>query len=118
MFRSEITEGHPGMPLSLTMTLVDTNADCAPVSGARVDLWHCDAAGVYSGFSQPGSDTVGQTFCRGIQLTDGNGQVTFQTVYPGGYRDIGDSRTRTRAWVPGGIGTVGGPRPSSPRRWV
>jgi protocatechuate 3,4-dioxygenase beta subunit len=82
MFRSEITEGHPGVPLSLTMTLVNT-----PVSGARVDLWHCDAAGVYSGFSQPGTDTVGQTFCRGIQLTDDNGQVTFQTVYPGWYQD-------------------------------
>jgi protocatechuate 3,4-dioxygenase beta subunit len=86
MFRSEITEGHPGVPLSLTMTLVDTNADCAPVSGARVDLWHCDAVGVYSGFSQPGTDTVGETFCRGIQLTEGNGQVTFQTVYPGWYQ--------------------------------
>ncbi len=86
MFRSEITEGHPGVPLSLTLALVDANADCAPVSGARVDLWHCDADGSYSGFSQPGNDTTGETFCRGIQLTDDNGQVTFQTVYPGWYQ--------------------------------
>ena len=86
MFRSEITEGHPGVPLSMTMTLVDANAGCAPVSGARVDLWHCDADGSYSGFSQPGNDTTGETFCRGIQLTDDDGQVTFQTVYPGWYQ--------------------------------
>ncbi len=86
MFRSEITEGHPGVPLSMTLALVDANADCVPVSGARVDLWHCDADGSYSGFSQPGNDTTGETFCRGIQLTDDNGQVTFQTVYPGWYQ--------------------------------
>ena len=86
MFRSEITEGHAGVPLSMTLALVDANADCVPVSGARVDLWHCDAEGSYSGFSQPGNDTTGETFCRGIQLTDENGQVTFQTVYPGWYQ--------------------------------
>jgi protocatechuate 3,4-dioxygenase beta subunit len=42
--------------------------------------------GVYSGYSQPGVDTTGETFLRGIQLTDANGQATFQTIYPGWYQ--------------------------------
>lgn len=69
------------MPTTLTVSLVDVDAGCAPISGARVDVWHCDADGAYSGFQQ----AQGETFCRGIQLTDDNGQVTFQTIYPGWY---------------------------------
>jgi protocatechuate 3,4-dioxygenase beta subunit len=84
--RTDITEGRSGVPLALTLTLVDASADCAPIANARVDLWHCDADGVYSGYSQPGSDTTGETFCRGIQVSDSNGQVTFQTIYPGWYQ--------------------------------
>ena len=85
-FRSDITEGKEGIPLTMNLVLVDVNNGCNPVSGARVDVWHCDAAGVYSGYSQPGTDTTGETFCRGIQLSDANGQVTFQTIYPGWYQ--------------------------------
>lgn len=85
-FRSDISEGRPGVPLTLTLSLVDVDSSCSPISGARVDIWHCDADGVYSGFSQPGSDTTGESFCRGIQISDQNGQVTFQTVYPGWYQ--------------------------------
>jgi len=84
-FRSDITEGKTGVPLTLTLSLVDVEAGCVPISGARVDVWHCDADGVYSGYGQPGSDTTGETFCRGIQVSDDNGQVTFQTIYPGWY---------------------------------
>jgi len=84
-FRNDIGEGRDGVPLTLTLSLVDVEAGCAPISGARVDVWHCDADGVYSGYSQPGTDTTGETFCRGIQLSDDNGQVTFQTIYPGWY---------------------------------
>ncbi len=84
-FRSDITEGRPGVPLALTMALVNASADCAPISDARVDLWHCDADGNYSGFGQPGVDTTGETFCRGIQISDGAGLVTFKTIYPGWY---------------------------------
>jgi len=57
-FRSEITEGRPGVPLTLTLSLVDVNAGCGPVEGARIDVWHCDADGVYSGVRQPGNDTT------------------------------------------------------------
>ncbi|HVZ39407.1 MAG TPA: FlgD immunoglobulin-like domain containing protein [Candidatus Kapabacteria bacterium] len=85
MFRQDITEGRTGTPLSLVMTVLNVNDNCAPVANARVDIWHCDKDGVYSGYSQPGANTVGQTFMRGIQLTDGQGRVNFHTVYPGWY---------------------------------
>jgi protocatechuate 3,4-dioxygenase beta subunit len=83
--RRHITEGKDGLPLTLTMTVLDVDNGCTPLEGARVDVWHCDADGVYSGFSQPDADTAGETFCRGIQLTDDAGQVLFTTVYPGWY---------------------------------
>jgi protocatechuate 3,4-dioxygenase beta subunit len=85
-FRTDITEGRPGVPLALSLALVNASADCAPISDARVDLWHCDAVGSYSGFDQPGNDTTGETFCRGIQISDSAGLVTFQTIYPGWYQ--------------------------------
>jgi protocatechuate 3,4-dioxygenase beta subunit len=86
MFRKDITEGKTGVPLALTLTMLNTNKDCAPITNARIDVWHCDKDGVYSGYSQAGANTVGETFCRGIQLTDRDGKVTFTTIYPGWYR--------------------------------
>ena len=84
-FRRDITEGKSGLPLTLTLTIVNVNSSCAAVSGANVEIWQCDAAGHYSEYSQPGYDASGQTFLRGIQTTDANGQVTFTTIYPGWY---------------------------------
>jgi protocatechuate 3,4-dioxygenase beta subunit len=84
-FRRDITEGKSGLPLTLTLTIVNVNSSCAAVSGANVEIWQCDAAGRYSEYSQPGYDGSGQTFLRGIQTTDANGQVTFTTIYPGWY---------------------------------
>ena len=83
-FRADITEGKEGVPMTLTLAIVDVNSDCAPLSGTRIDLWHCDALGAYSGFQQQGVDTNSETFCRGIQLADANGQVSF-TIFPGWY---------------------------------
>lgn len=85
MFRQNITEGRPGEPLDVVLTFVNINNNCSPIANARVDIWHCDRDGVYSGFNQPGANTIGQTFMRGIQITDSNGKVTFKTVYPGWY---------------------------------
>jgi protocatechuate 3,4-dioxygenase beta subunit len=82
-FRSDITEGKPGVPLTLTLTILHQTG--APLANARVDIWQCDKDGVYSGYAQPGSNTVGKTFMRGIQVTDASGKVTFKTVYPGWY---------------------------------
>ncbi len=56
---------------------------CKPIHSAAVDIWHCDAGGLYSGESSNG--TAGQTFLRGVQLTDKKGYATIQTVYPGHY---------------------------------
>ena len=84
-FRRDITEGKPGIPLTLTLTVVNVNSACAAVSGLQVEIWQCDAAGNYSEYSQPGFNGAGQTFLRGVQTTDANGQVTFNTIYPGWY---------------------------------
>jgi protocatechuate 3,4-dioxygenase beta subunit len=83
--RRDITEDRPGAPLALTITVRD--ADCAPLAGVAVDVWHCDAAGVYSGYPGQlgGKDTTGQTFLRGTQVTGADGAVTFDTIYPGWY---------------------------------
>jgi protocatechuate 3,4-dioxygenase beta subunit len=83
--RRDITEGRTGLPLTLTLTIVNTNSSCAAVSNANVEIWQCDAAGAYSEYSQPGYDGTGQTFLRGLQVSDANGQVTFTTIYPGWY---------------------------------
>ena len=84
-FRRDITEGKPGIPLTLTLTVVNVNSACAAVSGLQVEIWQCDATGNYSEYSQPGFNGTGQTFLRGVQTTDANGQVTFNTIYPGWY---------------------------------
>ena len=84
-FRRDITEGKSGLPLTLTIGVVNVKTSCSPVSGANVEVWQCDAAGHYSEYSQPGYDGTGQTFLRGVQTTDGNGNVTFRTIYPGWY---------------------------------
>jgi protocatechuate 3,4-dioxygenase beta subunit len=79
--RRNITEGRPGAKLMLRLTVVDAST-CKPIKGAAVDIWHADAAGVYSGF---GAGASSRTFLRGVQRTDANGLAIFQTVYPGWY---------------------------------
>ena len=85
-FRQDVTEGRPGLPLSLVITVVNANAACAPLAGAAVEIWQCDADGHYSEYAQPGFNGSGQTFLRGLQVTDAAGRVTFKTVYPGWYQ--------------------------------
>ena len=80
--RRNITDGHPGTPLVLRLTVVDAST-CKPIKGAAVDIWHADAAGDYSGF---GAGSGNRTFMRGVQRTDANGVATFRTVYPGWYQ--------------------------------
>jgi protocatechuate 3,4-dioxygenase beta subunit len=80
--RQDIVEDRPGVPLALAVTVVDSNT-CKPIRDAAIDVWHCDALGVYSG--EPSEGTEGETYLRGIQLTDGKGQAEFRTIYPGQY---------------------------------
>lgn len=55
-----------GAPLRLVFRVSDVSANaCVPLVGAQVDIWHCDAQGVYSGVSDPGFDTSGQKWLRG-----------------------------------------------------
>jgi protocatechuate 3,4-dioxygenase beta subunit len=83
--RSDIREGRPGAPVTLTITVVDAGSGCRAVAGAVVDVWQTDAAGRYSQYAQGGHDGRGDTFLRGLQATDAAGRATFTTVYPGWY---------------------------------
>lgn len=76
-----------GVELRLRFQVSDVSADsCAPLAGAQVDVWHCDALGVYSGVSDPGFDTSDQIWLRGYQVTDEKGLAEFITIYPGWYQ--------------------------------
>lgn len=80
--RSSVSTGNTaaGTELTLTVTLVDVNDDCAALEGYAIYVWHCDAEGDYSLYDLPAED-----FLRGLQTTDANGQVTFTTIVPGTY---------------------------------
>ncbi|KJH72827.1 intradiol ring-cleavage dioxygenase [Aliterella atlantica] len=76
-----------GVPLQLTLQVSSaSNTSCTPIAGAIVDIWHCDALGVYSDVTDRSFDTVGKKFLRGYQVTDANGNVRFTTIYPGWYQ--------------------------------
>jgi protocatechuate 3,4-dioxygenase beta subunit len=75
--RSDITDGKPGVPMKLAITVVDATT-CQPVQGAGVDIWHADALGNYS-------TTSNGLFLRGIQMTGADGVARFDSIYPGWY---------------------------------
>jgi protocatechuate 3,4-dioxygenase beta subunit len=80
--RSNIAGTRQGVPLRLAISVIDSST-CKPLKGAAVDIWQADATGHYSDESQEG--TSGQTWLRGVQLTDASGLATFTTIYPGFY---------------------------------
>src|SRR6476469_565626 len=100
--RSDIRDGRPGVPLELAFRVVQ-QPSCAPVPHAVVDLWQCDALGIYSGFARarPGNGgspggrdrygdkesaaTDADRWLRGTQVSGPDGVVTFRTIYPGWY---------------------------------
>lgn len=87
LVRAEIAEGRPGVPLRMRLRVVEAGP-CTPLANARVDIWHCDAKGLYSGYpgqGDAGTDTTGTSFCRGTQITDSGGWATFETIWPGWY---------------------------------
>jgi protocatechuate 3,4-dioxygenase beta subunit len=87
--RSDPSDGsiRDGVRLALTFTVSRIDGDaCVPLAGVLVDVWHCDAAGTYSGVQDPGFDTRGRKFLRGYQITDAAGGASFVTIYPGWYQ--------------------------------
>lgn len=75
-----------GTPLTLAFLVSQiANGACTLLPGATVDIWHCDAQGVYSGVADPGFDTSAQAWLRGYQVTDAGGKAEFLTIYPGWY---------------------------------
>jgi len=101
ILRGDIAEGKSGVPLRLRVTIVAVKT-CRPIPNAALDIWHCDASGVYSGYTafNPGgpgfgggpgggppkhSPTDDKVFLRGVQLSNAGGVVEFTTIYPGHY---------------------------------
>lgn len=70
-----------GVPLEVELQLVDVDKGCAPMAGAAIYVWHCDAEGEYSLYT-----IKDQNYLRGLQVADARGMVRFTTVYPGCYR--------------------------------
>lgn len=79
LVRRDITENRQGVPLQLRLNVQDVN-QCQLIEDATVEVWHCDAVGVYSGVNSSAG-----TFLRGAQRTDAAGTAVFDTVYPGWY---------------------------------
>lgn len=109
--RQDVTEGKPGVPLRLRVALIDAKR-CTPLANAALDIWHCDAVGIYSGYTANSPDgarsgrpfgpppggpprgfgrppgmkaTDDKRFLRGVQVTDKRGIAEFATLYPGWY---------------------------------
>lgn len=81
-FGSSGTAVAAGTLMQVTLQLVSTTTACAPLAGAAVYLWHCNATGGYSMYSQGIS---GQNYLRGVQVSNANGEVTFTTIVPACY---------------------------------
>ena len=77
------TNTQAGVPLVLTIYVYDSKNSCGPMQNVQVDIWHCNAKGIYS--SEAVESTVGQTWLRGYQITDSTGKVAFTTIIPGWY---------------------------------
>jgi protocatechuate 3,4-dioxygenase beta subunit len=83
--RQDIRESQQGVPLNLRLKVLGVT-NCQPMSNVRVNIWHCNKDGVYSGYNtnnNPGD--ASSTFLRGYQITDAQGEVTFKTIFPGWY---------------------------------
>lgn len=71
-----------GVPMTLTLTILDIANGSVPFRNAAVYVWHCDAAGGYSMYSQ---GIQNETYLRGVQVTDSDGKVTYTSIYPACY---------------------------------
>jgi len=83
--RSNVVEQTVGVPMHLELQFIDVNT-CKPATQLLVDTWSCNATGAYSGVSAAGEGGLGTTFLRGVQPTDADGVVSFDTIFPGHYQ--------------------------------
>jgi protocatechuate 3,4-dioxygenase beta subunit len=86
--QTSIAADRKGVALTMTLTVVSQKDGCKPMPGAFVDVWHCDAHGEYSeygGMRMQEADHQHEHYCRGRQMTDQDGKVTFQSIFPGWY---------------------------------
>ncbi|KAH7161066.1 Intradiol ring-cleavage dioxygenase [Dactylonectria macrodidyma] len=88
--RQDIVETQAGVDLALDLQVLDV-ATCEPITGAYLEIWHCNSTGVYSGVSSGGNyesapENLDSTFLRGAQQTDSDGAVQFDTLFPGHYQ--------------------------------
>jgi protocatechuate 3,4-dioxygenase beta subunit len=91
---ADIARGKAGAPLTVALRAVDA-ATCKPIPGAVIDIWHCDAAGLYSGHNMVVDEAIqntkhtppvnGDRHCRGALRTDADGIAEFRSIYPGYY---------------------------------
>jgi protocatechuate 3,4-dioxygenase beta subunit len=79
--RTDIRENKTGIPVDYLFKVEDKH--CKPIEGAVVDIWQCDRDGIYSDFKQ--ENTINQTWLRGYQKTDKNGECNFKSIFPGWY---------------------------------
>ena len=88
LVRSDIRADRTGVALAIAITIQNVNNNCAALSGAIVDIWHCDKDGYYSEYGGTAMQTIDYSavhFLRGRQVTDANGQVNFTSIFPGWY---------------------------------
>jgi protocatechuate 3,4-dioxygenase beta subunit len=86
--RSDIRDDRTGVPVTINITIQNTNNSCTALASAIVDIWHCDKDGYYSEYGCGGMQPIDYTavhFLRGRQTTDANGLVSFTSIFPGWY---------------------------------
>jgi protocatechuate 3,4-dioxygenase beta subunit len=89
LIKSDITGDRTGVVFTIKIYIKNKNNSCAALSGALVDIWHCDKDGYYSEYGGTSMQTVDYTsvhFLRGRQTTDSDGLVTFTSIFPGWYQ--------------------------------
>lgn len=89
LLKRNIAVDRQGVAMTMTLTVLSQKNGCKPLAGVFVDVWHCDAHGAYSeygGMRMQAEDHRHEHFCRGRQITDKDGKVSFESIYPGWYR--------------------------------